>query len=129
AVTAWTTVADLVQGPLLHTHRSAVAVTGWTGSPVAVVTMADVRGVPAEDWANTTVSQIVGADSLLGTPSAEEDLLGFIERRQDRPGGYAVVVDDDGRPAGLIGPDEVRCAIERGRGRARQRRRHLPPPP
>ena len=129
AVTAWTTVADLVQGPLLHTHRSAVAVTGWTGTPVAVVTMADVRGVPAEDWASTTVAQIVGADSLLGTPSTDEDLLGFIERRQHQPGDYAVVVDDDGRPAGLIGPDEVRCAIERGRGRARRRRRRLPPPP
>ena len=129
AVTAWSTVAELVEGPLRNTHRSAVAVTGWTGSPVAVVTMADVRGVPAENWARTTVAQIAGPDSLLGTPGADEDLLGFIERRQDHPGGYAVVVDDDGRPAGLIGPDEVRSAIQRGSGRARRRRRRLPPPP
>ena len=127
AVPSWTTVADLVEGPLRNTHRSAVAVTGWSGSPVAVVTMADVRGVPAEAWANTTVAQITGSDSLLGTPTAEEDLLGFIERQQAHPGGYAVVVSEDGRPAGLIGPDEVRCAIDRGRPRRRLRR--VPPPP
>ena len=129
SVTSWSTVADLVQGPLRNTYRSAVAVTGWTGSPVAVVTMADVRRVPAEEWSRTSVSQIAGPDSLLGTPTADEDLLGFIERRHDRPGGYAVVIDDDGRPAGLIGPDEVRCAIDRGRGRTRRLRRRVPPPP
>ncbi len=128
-VPSWITIAELVQGPLRNTHRRAVPVTGWTGSPIAVVTMADVRRVPAERWSHTTVSQIAGPESLLGTPSPDEDLLGFIARRHARPGGDAVVVDDAGRPAGLIGPDELRCAIERGRGRARRRARRLPPPP
>lgn len=128
AVRTWTSVADLVEGPLRNTHRSAIAVTGWSGQPVAVVTMADVRRVPARAWATTTVEQITDSDSLLGTPTAEEDLLGFIEARHERPGGYAVVVREDGCPVGLIGPDEVRSAIDRGTHRPRRHSRFRPPP-
>ena len=128
-VSAWTTVADLVEGPLRHTHRSAVAVTDSSGAPVAVVTMADVCRVPAESWSSTTVSQIAGAHSLIGTTTVDEDLLGCIERCQEHTRGHAVVLDADRRPTGLIGPDEVRSAIDRGRVRPRRLLRRLPPPP
>ncbi len=130
----WSTVAELVDGPLRNTQHSAVAVTDWQGRAVGIVTMADIRRLPAERWSATTVAEIVGDASALSVVTPTERLAQAIARLDPRAGGYAVVVSE-GALLGIIGPDEVRRAIEIGRlgGRSRRAARGAgasgPPPP
>lgn len=128
-VASWTSVADLVEGPLRHTHQSAVVVTDAAGRAVGVVTMLDVRRVPAEQWNSTLAAQVSG-QAPAPTVLAPDERLAEATARIDRAnGGYAVVVAD-GALVGLLGPDEVRRAIEVGRLRGpRLQRTSTPPPP
>ena len=51
-VPMWTSVAELVDGPLRSTQTSVVAVTDWGGNVMGIVTMDAVRRVPAERWSH-----------------------------------------------------------------------------
>ena len=124
----WTSVADLVDGPLRHTNHSAIAVTDWQGRGVGIVTMDEVRRVPAERWSSTTVAEIIGDGSQLLTAEPGERLTEVIDRMG--PGGPAhVVVVAEGSLVGILGPDEVRRSIELGRLRGPSSGRTTPPPP
>jgi CBS domain-containing protein len=127
---AWSTVAELVDGPFRHTQHSAVAVTDFQGRAVGVVTMQDIKSVPAERWASTTAVELANrAQPSVVAP--DEPLVEAVVRIDRTNGGYAVVVAD-GALVGLIGPDEVRRAIELGRprvGRSGPPRGLVPPPP
>jgi Zn-dependent protease/CBS domain-containing protein len=127
-VRSWASVAELVDGPLRATHRSSVPVTDFSGRVVGVVSMADVRGLPAERWSGTTVLELVG-DEPLPAVDASERLSEVLARGVAGPRGH-VLVTSGGRVVGLVGPDEVRRAIELGRLRGdRPRQRSTPPPP
>jgi len=127
-VTTWTSVADLVEGPLRRTSRPSVAVVDWQGRVVGVVGMDAVRRVPAERWATTDVVDIATSGDSLGAASPYEQLTDALER-VGGAGGAHLVVEHDGRPIGFIGPDEVRRAIELGRLRGPRRTVATPPPP
>ena len=58
-VASWTTVADMVDGPFRHTHHSAVAITDAQGRGIGLVTMQEVRRLPAEKWSSTTAAQMM----------------------------------------------------------------------
>jgi predicted transcriptional regulator len=124
-------VADLVDGPLRHTNLSAVAVTDWQGRAVGIVTMDAVRRVPAEQWAATTVAQLLETAPQPVQLAPGERLVEALERVAAGGGGHAVVVAD-GALVGLLGPEQVRRAIELGRLRGPRRRpaqQVSPPPP
>jgi Zn-dependent protease len=130
----WTTVADLVDGPLRHTSHSAMAVTDWQGRGVGIVTMDDVRRIPAERWASTTVGEIIGDGAALVTAEPGERLTSVIERMGPGSAGHVVVLDR-GSLVGILGPEDLRRSIELGRLRGRAgagvepRGRTTPPPP
>ena len=114
-VASWTSVAEMVDGPFRHTHHSAVAVTDGQGRGIGLVTMQDVRRLPAEQWSSTTAAQLMACRR----PADGARPGGAAGRRRGQRidparGGYAVVVAD-GALVGLLGPDEVRRAIEVGR--------------
>lgn len=126
----WSSVADLVEGPLRHTDLSAVAVTDWQGRAVGIVTMDAVRRVPAERWSSTTVAQLLAAAPQPVELAPGDRLVEALERVAAGGGGHAVVVAD-GALVGLLGPEQVRRAIEIGRLRGPRRRpvEQLSPPP
>lgn len=124
--TTWANIADLVDGPLRHTNRSAVAVTDWQGRGVGIITMDDVRRVPADRWGSTTVAQIIGDGSLLAVLAPSDRLVDVLDRLGSS--GPAVVVAD-GALVGILGRDEVRRAVEIGRLRGAPTSRPTPPPP
>jgi Zn-dependent protease/CBS domain-containing protein len=113
-VASWISVADLVDGPFRHTHQSAVAVTDGQGRAVGIVTMQDVRRLPAEQWATTTAGQLMAAGVSPATAAPGDRLADVVEHMDPANGGYAVVIAE-GALIGLLGPDEVRRAIEFGR--------------
>jgi Zn-dependent protease len=117
-VRTWTTVAELVEGPLRSTTQSAVPVLDFGGHLAGAVTLAQVRSVPAQTWTTTEVAQVMVPVGALTTATAEEPLTGLLERLDPRSGGLAVVVRE-GRPVGIVGPTEVQRAVELGRLRPR----------
>lgn len=123
---SWTTVADLVEGPFRHTQHSAVAVTDAQGRGIGLVTMHDIRRLPAEQWATTTAAQLIAAGPPVAVLSPGDRLADAVGGLDPARGGHAVVVAD-GMLVGLLGPEGVRRAIETGR--VRTRRDTTPPPP
>lgn len=123
---SWSTVADLVEGPFRATHQSAVAVTDFQGRAVGIVTMDAIRRVPAENWSTTTAAQLLDVVPQPVQIAPGERLVEALEKMAAGGGGHAVVIAD-GALVGLLGPDEVRRAIELGR--LRGPRRSSPPPP
>jgi Zn-dependent protease/CBS domain-containing protein len=124
--TTWASIAEVVDGPLRHTNRSAVAVTDWQGRGVGIITMDDVRRVPADQWGSTTVAQIIGDGSQLAVLAPSDRLVDVLDRLGTA--GPAVVVAD-GALVGVLGSDEVRRAVEIGRLRGTTSPRATPPPP
>ncbi len=130
-VVSWSSVAALVDGPFRHTHSSAVAVTDGQGRVRGIVTMNDVRRLPAEQWSTTTAEQLMGAAPSPAVLAPGEPLVDAVGRLDPAGGAYAVVVND-GALVGLLGPDEVRRVIQVGGLRAQrpaERDRTPPPPP
>lgn len=127
-VASWTTVAEMVDGPFRHTHHSAVAVTDGRGHGTGLVTMQDVRRLPAEQWATTTAAQLMATAGPPSVLAPGERLADAVVRIDPARGGHAVVVSD-GTLVGLLGPDGVRRAIEVGRLGGSRRRATPPPPP
>lgn len=125
-VRTWTTIAELVDGPLHSTRQSSVPVLDWNGAPVGLVSMADVARVPAEQW-GTEIAQVIGADRPVTVPPD----LRVVELMEHLAGvrGGSVMVVDDGRLVGMIGVDEIRRAIEVGRFRKGRTTQPTPPPP
>jgi Zn-dependent protease/CBS domain-containing protein len=128
SVRTWTTVADLVEGPLRSASSSAVPVLDWNGAPAGIVTMDDVSKVPAEEWSSTEVIQVVRAAGAVPTVAPDQRVADLIEQLAPGSGGYAIVVEN-GHAIGLIGPDEVRRAIELGKMRPDGSTSSSPPPP
>lgn len=110
----WSTVADLVEGPLRTTSQSAVPVLGFDGSLAGVVTMDLVRRVPAESWRTLDVAHVMIPASRVATVAPDEPLLEALERVGPLAGGLLVVVDR-GRVVGLVGRQEVQRAVQLGR--------------
>lgn len=125
---SWSSVAELVEGPFRHTHQSAVAITDAAGRAIGVVTMHDVRRIPAEQWSSTTATQVSGAAPAPTVLRPDERLAEAVLRIDRSNGGHAVVVSD-GALIGLLGPEEIRRAIDVGRLRGPQRPRAATPPP
>ncbi len=128
-VRTWTTIADLVDGPLRSARHAAVPVLDWNGAPAGLVTLEDVSRVPAEQWAATEVVRVLHRDEEVPTVTLDAKLVDVLEQLGRGPNGTAIVLDDEGRAVGVIGPDDLRRAIELGRLRDRMPRSTPPPPP
>lgn len=111
----WTTVADAVSGPLAAGGaRAAVPVLDFDQQVVGVLTLAQVRRLPAERWATTTVGDVMLPASQLPTATPTERVTTVLDRLQVQTGGIAVVLDR-GRLVGLLTPEGIDRAITFGR--------------
>jgi CBS domain-containing protein len=129
-VRVWTTVADTVDGPLRGTAQTAVPVLDFGGHLAGVITMDQVRAVPAEQWASVEVGRVMVPAAMVPSATPDELLADVMDRLTPQAGGEVFVMDQ-GRLVGLLGPAEYQRAITIGRlaGRGRMRRPAGPPPP
>ncbi|UDY35669.1 site-2 protease family protein [Dermatobacter hominis] len=113
SVRTWATVDDAVRGPLASSSQSAVPVLDWNEKVVGVITMSQVRRLPADRWAATTVGDVMLPAAQLPTAMPTERLTSVLERLRATSGGFALVLDR-GRLVGLLTPDGISRAISFG---------------
>ena len=97
----WLTVAEAIHGYALAERVDVWPVEGFDGQPTGVVTLTDMRAVPAADRAITRVSSITTpTDTLRRVPRSATvvDLLDASDTIEDR----AVLVTDTGRIVGIV---------------------------
>lgn len=114
SVHTWTPIGEVVDGPLRSTTQTTVPVLGFDGSVAGVLTMDQVRRVPAELWATLESGRVMVPADQLATATPDESLVDAVERLEPGSAGVLVVVDD-GRLVGIVGPAEIQRAIELGR--------------
>jgi Zn-dependent protease/CBS domain-containing protein len=130
-VHVWTTVADTVNGPLRDTAQTAVPVLDFGGHVVGLVTMNQVRRVPAEQWAATEAGRIMLPAASVPSAAPTDKLTDLMERLRPEAEGLALVLAE-GRLVGVVGPNEIQRAVTIGRMAAkagRVPRSGGPPPP
>ena len=113
-VKSWSTVRDLVDGPLRWSAQTAVPVIDVGGHLSGLATMTGVQSVPADAWSGTQVGRIAIPSELVPVVSATDPLMSVLERLRPESGGFAVVMDH-GDIVGLLGPDDIQRAVARGR--------------
>ncbi len=114
SVRTWTTVADAVAGPLHGTAQAAIPVLDWNEQVAGLLTMAQVKRLPAERWATTKVGEVMLGVSDVPTVTPTEQLTQVLDRLRVQSGGLALVLDR-GRLVGLLTPDGISRAITFGR--------------
>ncbi|MEZ5237583.1 MAG: site-2 protease family protein [Microthrixaceae bacterium] len=111
--TTWSTVAEAVHGPFAASSQSALPVVDATQQIRGLVTMEQVRALPAEQWGTTEVARVMsGLDSTAMV--APDDPLSELAGRLGAS-AHALVLNE-GRLVGLIGPRELRAALQAPRG-------------
>jgi len=113
-VRSWTTVADTVNGPLRWTSQTAVPVLDFGGHVAGVVTMNQVKRLPAEHWADTEVAKVMLPAAFIPAVAPSDKLTEVMERLRPEAEGLALVLSE-GRLVGLIGPAEVQRSVTIGR--------------
>lgn len=104
----WTTVADFIEHYLLGSRHSAYPVEGFDGTIVGLITLAQLREVPAASRATT---RLIGIATPVPTATPEESLVALLERLTGNTGGRALVLDD-GELVGIITPTDVARAVQ-----------------
>ncbi|CAN5712519.1 site-2 protease family protein [soil metagenome] len=114
-VRTWTKIAELVETRLRPGSTQAVPVMDFDDHLAGVVTIAEVTKVPANDWPTTTAGQIATPVTTVSTSTPGERVVDLMERLPTAAMTHTAVLDPEGRFVGLIGPNELRRAIEMGK--------------
>ncbi|MFB9239778.1 site-2 protease family protein [Plantactinospora siamensis] len=110
ATTPDVTVADFVEHYLWAYRHSALPLVA-DGRPVGLVTLARVRGVPADQRAGTTLGAVSCPPEELVLARPDEPLLELLPRLS--ADGRALVVEGD-RLVGIVSPSDISRAAQRG---------------
>ena len=102
-------VADLVHERMLHGEHRTFLVRHDDGGLAGIVTLADVRRVPREDWEGARVTDIMTRFSDLATVGPDDELEAALKLIQTRGVDQLPVVAEGRRIVGLL----TRRAISR----------------
>lgn len=109
----WSTVSSAVQGPFAASSQSALPVVDSTQQIRGLLTMDQVRAIPAESWDITEVGAVMmdlSSTTMVGPTEPVAKVLEAMGASR-----HALVLDQ-GRLVGLIGPDEIRRWVTRTPG-------------
>lgn len=113
AVPAEMTLDHLMHDVLLHSrHVAFPAMAG--GSPVGVVTLQQLRGVPRQTWANVRVSDVMMPLDRTLVVSPDATMVEVMERMQNSADRRILVVDG-GELVGIISAFDIAHWLERVR--------------
>ncbi len=104
AVSPETRVEELVHDVFLQRNRRAAPVCE-AGSPVGIVTLSDVKGVPRQAWSATPVSEIMTRKPLY-TVGLQDDLASALRLLAEHDLNQVMVVQD-GSCVGLLRRSDV----------------------
>ena len=111
AAPSWLTVEEFIQRYVWGDRHSAYPVTGPDGTVEGLVTLAQLRGVPAEDRIHIRVRDVMIPLTAVPTATPDEPLYQVMERLTPRTGGRALVLDA-GRLVGMVTSADIVRAIE-----------------
>ena len=124
----WTTVAQAVEGPFAHSTQGAVPVVDASGQVRGLLLMDQVKRLDAQRWATTECAQVMVPVDEIPLLDPAEAMTEVIPRIGTW--GHALVLSDR-KLVGMVGPAEVRRAVELSSARRRSGRRGAasgPPP-
>jgi Zn-dependent protease len=116
----WSMLDQVVTGPFAHTAQTAVPVVDQDRRLRGAVLLDRVRQVPAEQWAHTPVTAVmVPLDQLARLDPAQpmSEVLDALATGQAASATTGIVLGPDGSLMGLLGPEEIRRAVDLGRTR------------
>lgn len=87
------TVRDVVENLFLQ-HNIRAAPVCQSGSPVGIVTLADIRKIPPERWPFTTVSDIMTREPLYAV-TLDEDLASALQLLAEHDVNQVMVMQDE----------------------------------
>ena len=124
---AWLTVDEFVDRVVLAHRCSAFPVVDAGGEVVGLVTLRNLRSVPAGRRATTVVRDIAAPRADVPTATADEALVDVLQRAQPSAAdGRILVVDASGQTiVGIVSPTDIAAVVERG---ALRRPTSTPPP-
>ena len=105
------TVAEVLRGYLPWLQGEAMAISGVTGWLEGVLTMDGLRSVAPSARVTTRIGDIAMPIMKLPVAHPQEPLAEVLPRMQ-AAGGPAVVLDAEGRLAGLVTPVAVQRAAQ-----------------
>ena len=98
-------VADVIEGPVLHQGRRYLLVEE-RGEPVGLVTLEDIKRVPIAERESTPVASIMVPRSELVTTTPDSTLLDAMKRMEEA-GVNQLPVVEDGRVAGVLSREQL----------------------
>lgn len=105
---SWATVSSLVDGPLRRTFQSAVPVLDARSVLIGVVSMRDVKRVPAEQWSTRTAADLLRGRSPAVVTDPDERLADLLDRTG---AAEPAVVMSEGKVLGIVGAEELRRTL------------------
>jgi Zn-dependent protease len=114
----WISVADFIENYLLGDRHSAYPVEAPDGSVSGLITLSQLRRVPASERAATLVRDAAIPLDQVTTATPNEPVTALLQRLHSIPGGRVLVVE--GRQVvGIVAPSDITKMIEARRLAAR----------
>jgi Zn-dependent protease len=107
----WISVADFIEKYLLGDRHSAYPVEASDGSVTGLITLSQLRGVPASRRANTLIGDVAIPLNRVVTARPEEPVTVLLRRVPSITDGRVLVVDQ-GRVVGIVAPADIAKVIE-----------------
>lgn len=111
-VRADVTVEDFIQKYVLGDRHSAYPVTDGNGSLVGLIGLAQLRRIPADRRASTSVRSAATPLSEVPTATPSEPLTALLQRLGSASSGNRVLVLDDGRLVGIVTSSDLTRLVE-----------------
>lgn len=107
----WISAADFIRDYLLGDRHSAYPVVDHDGSITGLITLAQLRGVPADVLTRTPLHAIAIPRDRVSTADTGEPIANVVARLATAPGGRILVMDA-GRLVGILTPADVARLID-----------------
>ncbi len=111
---AWITVAEFIERYLFGSRHSAFPVEESDGTIVGLVTLTQLRGVPADERNRALIRDVAIALEDIAEAAPDDPLLALLERLTPQAGQRALIFDH-GALAGIVTPTDVARAAQHAR--------------
>jgi Zn-dependent protease/predicted transcriptional regulator len=110
-------VEQAVDAYLLPNRFSSFPLVDPDGRPTGLLTLTQIKAVPREAWATTSVQRIAAPLASVAVAAPLESLLDVLPRLRDAADGRVLVIAD-GRVVGIVSPTDITRVLDRAALRA-----------